>query len=91
MKSAYVYYRVDPAQARLAAERIDALLHRMAAHCSRPPRRMRRCDDPETWMEVYEGIADAAAFFAALRTAVQAIDCAAFMRGERRSECFSAP
>jgi len=91
VRNAYVYYRIDPAQADLAAARIDALLDAMTVHCSRPPRRMSRCDDPETWMEVYEGIADFAAFAAALNAAALPLGCAAFTRGERHLECFSAP
>lgn len=91
MKSAYVYYRIDPVQADLAATRIDALLDTLAAYCSQPPRRLVRCDDVLTWMEIYEGIADFAAFYAALETAVQTFDCAGFTRNERHLECFSAP
>jgi hypothetical protein len=91
VKSAYVYYRIDPAQAPLAAERIDALLSAMVPHCSAPPRRLRRCDEAETWMEIYEGIADLATFTATLHAAAHDFDCAAFIRGERHLECFSAP
>ena len=91
MKHAYVYYRIDPAQADLAAVRIDALLHALATHCSQPPRRLTRCDEAATWMEIYEGIADIAAFVAALNAAVQSFDCAGFTHGERHLECFSAP
>ncbi|MDO9467765.1 MAG: DUF4936 family protein [Thiobacillus sp.] len=89
MASIYVYYRIDPAQAPLAAARIDALLDMMAAHCSAPPRRLQRCDDASTWMEVYEGIADVAAFAAALDAAVAAQGCTAFIQGERHLECFA--
>jgi hypothetical protein len=91
VKSAYVYYRIDPAQAGLAAIRIDALLGTMAAHCSQPPRRLMRCDDPATWMEIYEGIADFTTFAAALNAAVQDFTCAAFAQSERHLECFSTP
>jgi hypothetical protein len=91
VKSAYVYYRIDPAQASLAADRIDALLDGMAAHCSVMPRRQHRCDDPATWMEIYEGIADCAAFSAALDRVVAGLDGAGFILGERHLECFSDP
>jgi len=91
LKSAYVYYRIDPAQADLAATRIDALLNIPAAHCSQPPRRLVRCDDALTWMEIYEGIADFTAFCATLETAVQTFECVGFTRNERHRECFSAP
>ena len=88
MKHAYVYYRIDPLQAGLAAARIDALLEAMVMHCSQPPRRLSRCDDTTTWMEIYEGIADFVAFSAALNSAVQTVGCAAFTQGERHLECF---
>jgi hypothetical protein len=89
VRSAYAYYRIDPAQAALAAGRIDVLLGMMGGHCSRPPRRLARCDDAATWMEIYEDIADFAAFAASMDAAVRAVDCAAFTRGERHLECFS--
>jgi hypothetical protein len=88
--SAYVYYRIDPAQAQLAATRIDALLGAMALHCDAPPRRLSRCDDATTWMEVYESIAEFSAFATALVMAAQTFDCATFTRGERHLECFRA-
>jgi len=91
VKGAFVYYRIDPAQASLAADRIDALLDAMTAHCSAPPRRLNRCNDPVVWMEVYEGIADFAAFSAALNATARAFNCTAFTLGERHLECFSAP
>ncbi|MDA8260312.1 MAG: DUF4936 family protein [Betaproteobacteria bacterium] len=88
MKSAYVYYRIDPAQTQLAAGRVDALLSSMAGYCSERPRRLSRCDDTETWMEIYEGISDFTTFTAALHSAAQDIDCATFTRGDRHLECF---
>jgi hypothetical protein len=89
VRSAYVYYRIDPAQAALAAARINVLLDLMEEHCSEPPRRLARCDDAATWMEIYEHIADYAAFAAAMDAALRAVDCATFTRGERHLECFS--
>ena len=88
MKSAYVYYRIDPGRAALAADRIDALLAALAPHCSLPPRRLARCDEPSTWMEVYEGIADFGAFGSALDALADRIGCAEFTVGERHLECF---
>jgi hypothetical protein len=89
VKCAYVYYRVDPAQATLAGDRIDALLGALAGHCRQPPRRLVRCDDPTTWMEIYEGITNFAPFESDLHAAAQALNCAAFILGERHLECFS--
>jgi hypothetical protein len=91
VRHAYIYYRIDRGQAALAADRVDALLASLAPHCSHAPRRLQRCDDPATWMEVYEGIADFAAFAAALKEVVREAGCDAFTLGERTLECFAAP
>ncbi len=88
MKCAYVYYRIDPEQASLAATRIDALLNAMTTHCSQPPRRLERCDDPTTWMEIYEGIADLTTFAVALNRAAEALSYGEFTLGKRHLECF---
>lgn len=89
MQHVYVYYRVDLSQAGLAAMQIDRLLLAMAPHCGRPPRRLARCDDPSTWMEIYENIARLEPFLAALQTAVEAHGCHAFIREGRHLECFN--
>jgi hypothetical protein len=91
VRQAYIYYRIDPGQAAHAAARIDTLLIRMAAYCSQPPRRLMRCDDASTWMEVYEGIIDFPAFAAALDTAESTLDCTSFTPGGRHLECFLPP
>lgn len=91
MVDAYVYYRIDLARGTLAAARIDALLNAMRGHCARAPRRRTRCDDPSTWLEIYEGIADFATFVRALDSASLALGCAEITLGERHLECFAAP
>lgn len=91
MLHAYVYYRIDLTQAKLAGSRVDALLLAMATYCGQHPHRMQRCDDPATWMETYPDIADLVTFSAALNAATQTLDCAIFVVGERHLECFSAP
>lgn len=91
MRHAYVYYQIDLKQARLAGNRIDALLLAMAAYCGQPPHRMQRCDDTATWMETYPDITDFEAFSAALNDAINTLACTEFVVGERHLECFSAP
>jgi hypothetical protein len=91
VRHVYVYYRIDPAQATLAATRIDALLVAMAPHCQQPPRRLGRCDDPGTWVEIYEGIADFETFSTALNGTVGTLNCNEFIQGMRKLECFTAP
>jgi hypothetical protein len=91
VKHAYLYYRIDPVKANLAASRVGLLLNMLAGHCSQAPRHLSRCDDPHMWMEIYEGIADFPAFTSALNSAVETFDCAEFTLGERYLECFTAP
>jgi len=88
VRTAYVYYRIDPAHVAACAGRIDALLAAMAPCCANPPRRLRRCDDADTWMEIYEGIADWAAFERALEREVRRSGAARHVTGSRHLECF---
>lgn len=88
MRAAYIYYRVDPACTDAAAQGVDAVLRAMQAFCGPPPRVMRRCDDPATWMEIYEDIADWPAFLAALERATSQAGIASCLAGDRHLECF---
>jgi len=65
----YVYYRIDPARVdatRGAVEEIFAAIERGTGVRGRW---MRRRDDPGTFMEVYENVADEGAFENALARA----------------------
>ncbi|MGQ0650967.1 MAG: DUF4936 family protein [Betaproteobacteria bacterium] len=62
----YVYYKIEPARAETLRPRIEQLFGVVEAKCGVRGRWMRRRDDPSTYMEVYEGIADEAAFEALL-------------------------
>lgn len=71
MISLYVYYRVEgdvPARASAARAMQAALAAAHGVQC----RLKRRCDDGQTWMEEYHGIAEREAFAAALAQAVAA-------------------
>ena len=66
MTSYYVYYRVDAARlatVRMEVERVFAAIERA---CGVRGRWMRRRDEAATYMEVYEDVADEAAFEALL-------------------------
>jgi uncharacterized protein DUF4936 len=66
MTNYYVYYRVDPAQLgelRVAIERLFCSIERETGVRGRW---MHRRDDPTTYMEVYEGVAEDKAFEALL-------------------------
>jgi len=91
VRHAYIYYRVDAAQAARAAARVDTLLRALAPYCGAPPRRLVRCDDATTWMEVYEDIADWPAFEAALQERLDALGIAGLLDGPRHLERFVTP
>jgi hypothetical protein len=57
----YVYYRVA-ADSPAARATIATLLAEVEARTGVAGRLLARCDDPRTWMEVYEPVTDAPAF-----------------------------
>jgi len=62
----YVYYKLDPERLGELRPAIEALFNAVEREFGVRGRWMRRRDDPATYMEVYEGIADEAAFEAML-------------------------
>lgn len=90
MRHVYVYYRIDAARTAQLAACVDALFAALRAYCTTPPRRLRRCDDASTWMEVYEGVRDAAAFAATMNEQVAQLGLDALISGGRHVECFEA-
>ena len=62
----YVYYKVSPEQVTELRGRVQAMFRTIESQCGVRGRWMHRRDDPSTYMEVYEGVADAAAFEALL-------------------------
>ena len=91
MKHAYVYYRIAPEQAVAAARAVETLLAMLAPHCATPPRYLTRCDEPELWMEVYEGIADFTSFTRHIAEAIHVLGYNRFIEGERHVESFCVP
>lgn len=86
----YVYYRIDPGQADEASGAVrraqDALWQRTGVR----GRRVRRADDATTWMEVYEAVADRAAFESALEAIVREHGLERWLAPDARRhlECF---
>ena len=66
MTNYYVYYRVDAARAATLRPEIEKLFATIQARSGVRGRWMRPRDDPTTYMEVYEGVADDKAFDALL-------------------------
>ena len=76
MTNYYVYYKVELAQfaaMRAAVEKLFAIVERETGVRGRW---MQRRDDPTTWMEVYEGVRDTAAFDALLEREASALGVA---------------
>lgn len=69
MTNYYVYYRVDPARLEFFRSEIEILFKTIENMTGVRGRWMHRRDDPATYMEVYEGVKDEAAFEALLARA----------------------
>jgi hypothetical protein len=91
MRRVYVYYRVNPVNDQAAVRTVDELFVRMLPLCEAAPYRLVRCDDPYTWMEIYEISADFSTFTRHLDAAVHLLDCDKFIEGERHQESFCDP
>ena len=66
MTNYYVYYRVDAARLDAVRLSVKELLNKIEKETTIRGRWLHRRDDPSTYMEVYEGITDDAAFEALL-------------------------
>jgi hypothetical protein len=62
----YVYYKVAPADVAKVTALVNELFQIVKSEFDVHGRWMRRRDDPTTYMEVYEGVRDEAAFEALL-------------------------
>jgi hypothetical protein len=78
----YVYYRVDAARLEMVRFSIQELFKVIERETGVRGRWMRRRDDPATYMEVYEGVADDRKFEALLERE------AAKLKLERKIERF---
>lgn len=62
----YIYYRVAPSDAARARTVVDAVQSALRRDTDIQGSLLRRDDDPSTWMEIYEAVADRPGFEAAL-------------------------
>lgn len=63
----YVYYKLDAQQVAAARSLVNELFEQIKQKFGVHGRWMRRRDDPSTYMEVYEGVQDGAAFEALMQ------------------------
>lgn len=90
--SLFVYYRVSAPDSTVRA-RVDALQSDVFAATGVRGRLLRRRDDPTTWMEIYEPVADAVAFEQSLDAALARHGFSALLAAGdvRHTERFVAP
>jgi hypothetical protein len=62
----YAYYKLAPERVGEVRPLVESLFSEIERQCGVRGRWMRRRDDPSTYMEVYEGVQDEAAFEALL-------------------------
>jgi hypothetical protein len=88
--SYYVYYRVSPARHDAARQAVAAMFLNLHETQGIVGRLACRRDDPDTWMEIYEGVGDEVAFGNALEQAARhcAIDACLQSGAARKTEIF---
>lgn len=62
----YIYYRVDPSEAARVRAVVDSIQSALALETGIRGSLLRCDDDPSTWMEIYEAVADPPRFENAL-------------------------
>jgi hypothetical protein len=89
----YIYYRIAPGAAVAARDRVRAAQADIATALPVCARLLEKYEEPDLWMEVYEGIDDAGAFERALAAAVErhALDRLLLPGTSRKIECFVVP
>lgn len=83
----YVYYKIEPAKLATLLGATAALFDEMRAATGVQGRLQRRRDDPGTWMEVYENVADSASFEHALEVALAKTEFSD-LKAQRKTEIF---
>jgi uncharacterized protein DUF4936 len=88
--SYFIYYRVAPGREPLARKQVDRMQEALAARAGVRGRLMTKRGEPNLWMEVYEGVSDAARFEHALHDVVQDLGILELLApgSLRHVECF---
>ena len=83
-----VWYRVKDADDREVETVIRTLQARLGCRTGIVGRLLKKRDSPHTWMELYEGVDDVAAFEQHLQALTDQFDVDMFMADSRHVECF---
>ncbi|TCS72227.1 uncharacterized protein DUF4936 [Sulfuritortus calidifontis] len=84
----YVWYRVADADDRELEQAVRGMQARLACRTGVAGRLLKRRDAPATWMEVYEAVAEPAAFERVLQALVDQFDIEVRLADRRHVECF---
>lgn len=84
----YIYYRVAAADGERLQSTVAAMQTDLHAATGIAGRLLRRRDDPQTWMEVYEGVPDSTQFESALSEAAARHKLEALLESPRVIERF---
>ena len=86
----YIYYRVEPEKASACQLRIRELLAALRKATGIQGRLLKKRGEPNLWMEIYEGISDAAKFEWELADAAGRLKVQEFLLpgSPRHLECF---
>ena len=88
MNHYYIYYRVSVNNELEAEQAVRSMQARLACRSGVSGRLLKKRDDPELWMEVYEQVADPDRFERMLHQAIDEFDVEMFMETPRKLECF---
>lgn len=91
--SYYIYYRVAPAKTAASEPQIRALLETVRKATGVRGRLMKKRNEPNLWMEVYENVADESKFEWELAEAVEHLKVQELLLPgtPRHIECFEEP
>ena len=86
----YIYYRIQPDRASACEPRIREMLLSLRKTTGIQGRLMKKRGEPDLWMEIYEGVADAAKFEWELADAAGRLEVREFLLpgSPRHMECF---
>lgn len=86
--SFYIYYRVGPQDAARVRAVVEELQRVLFEHTGVTGRLLRREDDAETWMEVYENVPDPEGFQQLLEEELQRLGLDTLAGSTRHTEIF---
>lgn len=89
MNHYYIYYRVGEKNAAEAETLVRSMQARLACRSGVAGRLLKKRNEPDLWMEVYEGVSETERFERLLGQAVDEFDLDMFLDGARHLECFA--